>query len=56
MAQLIGASFHIPKGWGFDSQSGHIHRLWVQSPLEVQMGGNQMMFLSLSRINKHLKT
>ena len=29
VAQLIGASPHLPKGCGFNSQSGHISRLWV---------------------------
>ena len=46
--QLVGASFHTPKGWGFDSWSGHITRLWVQSPVGVHMGGKQSMPLSLS--------
>ena len=41
VAQWIGASFCIPKGWGFDSWSGHLPRLQVRSPI-----GNQLMFLS----------
>ena len=39
-----------PKVCGFDSQGGHIHRLWVWSLLLLQVctGGNQSVFLSLS--------
>ena len=29
------------KGCGFNSQSGHISRLWVQSPVGVHSRGNQ---------------
>ena len=50
--QLVGASFHTPKGWGFDSWSGHMPRLWVPSAVGVSMGGNRLMFLS--HINFHL--
>ena len=35
-----------PKGCRFDSQSGHIPRLQVQSPVGVHTGGNLLMFLS----------
>ena len=31
VAQLIGASSHKQKGHGFNSQSEHMPRLWVQS-------------------------
>ena len=42
-----------PKGWGFDSWSGHRPRLWVQSPVRVRMGSSwsgslTSMFLSPS--------
>ena len=33
VVQLVGASSHTPEGWGFDSQSGHIPRLQVLSPV-----------------------
>ena len=46
MVQLVGASPHTPKGCGFDSQSGHIPRLWVLPPVRVHMEGNRPMFLS----------
>ena len=56
VSQLILASSHIPKGWMFNSPSGHIPRLWVQFPVrewvlflvQVYMGVNQVMFLFLS--------
>ena len=46
VAQLVGASSQTPKGWGFDSQSGHIPRFQVPSSVDVQIGGSQMLFLS----------
>ena len=46
MAQLVGASSHAPKCCRFNTESGHIPRLQVQSPVRVHMGGNQLMFLS----------
>ena len=64
VAQLVGTLSRTPKGWGFDSWSGHIPKLWVQYLVMVRMGGNQLMFLSLSlclslpsslsKINKHI--
>ena len=33
VAELVGASSHASKGCRFDSWSGHIPRLWVQSPV-----------------------
>ena len=38
MAQLVGASSPRPKGRRFDSQSGHIARLWVPSLVRAHMG------------------
>ena len=35
MAQLVGSSSNTPKGRRFDSQSGHIARLWVRSPVKM---------------------
>ena len=46
VAQLVGASSRTPKGCGFDSQSGHIPRLQVQSPVTVSTAGCRSMFLS----------
>ena len=44
---LVGWSI-IPytKRLGVDSWSGHIPRLWVQSPVGAPMAGNHLMFLS----------
>ena len=44
--QLVGMSSSTLKVYRFHSQSGHIPRLWVQSPVRVLVGGNQSMFLS----------
>ena len=46
MAHLVGALSYKLKGCGFNSQSGHMPRLWVQSLVGVLMGGNRPMFLS----------
>ena len=46
VAQLFGALPCTRKGYRFNSQSGHILRLWVQPPFVVHMGGNQSVFLS----------
>ena len=46
VAQLLGVSSPAPKGCGFDPQSGHILRSWVQPQLGVCTGGNWLMFLS----------
>ena len=57
VAYLVGVSSRTPKGWVFDSQSRHIPRLWVQSPVGAHMGGNQCFahrYFSLSKV-KHLK-
>ena len=45
VAQLSGAWSHAAKGWGFDSWSGHMPRLKVQSPVGAHIGGNQSVFL-----------
>ena len=44
---MVGALSCIPKGWGFNSWSGHMPGLWVWSPVRTHMNGNQSMFLSL---------
>ena len=46
VAQLVRASFHKSKGYGFDSQSGHMPRSWVQTPIRVHTRGDQLLFLS----------
>ena len=46
VAQLVGASSHTQKGHGFDSWSGHMPRLWVQSSIGACTAGNPSMFLS----------
>ena len=46
VAQLVGALFGKPKICRFNSQSGHMARLQVQSPVGTHMRGNQLMFLS----------
>ena len=51
MAQVVGALSHRPKGHKFNSQSGHMPRLWVQSPVRAHITGNQSMFLSLSLLS-----
>ena len=56
VTQLIGASFSTPKGCRFNSLSGHMPRLWVQSPVGVSMGGNQLISLSLSLSLTHTHT
>ena len=58
VAQLVGASSNKPKGHRFDSRSGHIPRLRVQSLVWECTRENQSVFLSLSSplsiINKHV--
>lgn len=39
MPPLAGASSCTPKGGVFNSRSGHVPRLWVQSPVGVHMEG-----------------
>ena len=46
VAQLVGASPHKPKGHVFDSRSGYMSRLRVQSLVRTQTRGNRWMFLS----------
>ena len=46
VAQLVGAFSRITKGCRFDSQSGHIPRLRVQSLFGAHMGGKRPKFLS----------
>ena len=58
VAYLVGVSSRTPKGWVFDSQSRHIPRLWVQSPVGAHMGGNQCFahrYFSLSKVKHFLK-
>ena len=56
VVQLIGALVCAPKDHGFNSQSGHIPTLWIQSLFWAGMGCSWSMFLSLpsslSKINK----
>ena len=63
VAALAGALSHTPKGCGFDSQSGHMPRLWVRSLVGACTGGTHtdvslylLLSLSsfLSKINKHI--
>ena len=54
MAQLFGVSSCKPKGHGFNSQSGHIPRLWVRSLVGAHTGGNQSMFLSYINVSLSL--
>ena len=47
MVQVVGESSSFrPKGHRFDPWSGHMPRLWVQSPVGACLRGNQLMFLS----------
>ena len=48
MAQLFGVLSHKLKGFGFNSQSGHMSELQLQSLVRACVKGNQLMFLSLS--------
>ena len=48
VAQLVGASSREPKSHWFDSQSGHIPRLQVRSPVRARAGDSRSMFPSLS--------
>ena len=41
VAQLVAASSHKLKGHGFNSQSGHMPRLWVKSLDGVRIRDNQ---------------
>ena len=64
LAQLVGASSHKPKDCRFNSQSGHIPRLLVLSPVGCMRKATNwcfsitLMFLSLPslpfKINKHV--
>ena len=45
VAQLVGASSCKPRGHGFDSWSGHMPRLWVQSLVGACKRDNQSVFL-----------
>ena len=53
VVQLVGASSGTPNGCQFDSQSGHIPKLWVQSLAWEHAGGNQSVIF-LSHINVFL--
>ena len=46
-AELVGTLAHIPKVYRFDPWSGHIPRLWVQSPVRDHKGKNWPIFLFL---------
>ena len=48
VAQLVGESSSTPKGHGFDSLSGHITRLQVQSPVGEHRRRRQPVNFSLS--------
>ena len=55
VTQLIGALSSKPKGCGFDSQSGHMPRLWVQSPVwACTRGTDQCFFLTLMLLSPSL--
>ena len=48
VTQLVGASSHTPKGYGFDSQSGHILRLGSvhrRQPIDVSLPHQCFPFL-----------
>lgn len=47
VAQLVGVLSYALGDCGFDFQSGHLHRLLVQSLLGAHMGGHSSMYLSL---------
>ena len=62
VAHLVGVVSHATKRCGFDSQSGHILRLWVWSLIGASTRSNQSMFLdhinvslslSLPQMNKN---
>ena len=46
VGQLVGASSHKPKGHSFNSGSGHMLRLRVQSSVWAHVRGIWLMFLS----------
>ena len=46
VGQSVGALPPMPEGCGFDSWSGHMPRLWVQSSIGACTAGNPSMFLS----------
>ena len=48
VAQLVGALSRTPEGWSFDSQSGNMPGLWIQSLVRVHIEGSWSVFLSLS--------
>ena len=54
VAQLLVASSHTLKGRQLTSQSGHIPRLQVQSPVGSHMEGNRSMFLSHTDVSLSL--
>ena len=59
VAQLVGTWYRTPKGWGFDSGSEHIPRLWVRSngcfSLTSMVLSLFPLPLSLKSINTFLK-
>ena len=54
--QLDRASSHVLKCCGFDSLSGHIPKLQVQSLVWECMEGSQLMFLSHIDVSLSLKS
>ena len=44
VAQLVGVSYAQQKYYGFNSQSGHVTRLQVQSPAGVHTGATDLYF------------
>ena len=51
VVQLVGPLFCTPKGCGFDSQSGHIPRLQVQSLVRAHSEEDRLMFLSQNDVS-----
>ena len=46
VGQLVGMSSSALKGHRFNSQSGHIPRQWIQSPVGAHMQSNRLISLS----------
>ena len=51
MAWLAGRWSCTPKGHQFNSQSGHMPRLWIWSHVQALMKGNQLMFPSYIEVS-----
>ena len=54
VVELVGELSHEPKGYGFNSQPGHMPGLQVQSPVWVYVRGNWSMFLTLMFLSHSL--